>query len=292
MPITIFDNPYFSERLRILNPFHKCINSFDVFCNDLIAINSEKEYFEYYNSVKERIIQDIRNQPSFQSFVNKLIEKDSCNRFQKQNLFSDNNHGKTFVSIDLKQANFTILHMYDPEIFNGCNTWYDYISGYTDFEHIRTSKYIRQVVLGACNPGRQIHFEEIVMKDLAQKLIDRFPTINIYSVNVDEILVEIDHGSDQVTISGIHDFIDKSFLSEKVKVDSFILRKLNGIEGYVKVRIGDPDKEVEFKCINGEIYHQLLLHYMDMPISENDLVFYHDGKLAKFLNPIPNPWVS
>jgi hypothetical protein len=36
--------------------------------------------------------------------------------------------------------------------------------------------------------------------------------------------------------------------------------------------------------------NQVVKHYFNMPISEDDLVFEYSDKLAKFLKEIDNPW--
>ena len=73
-----------------------------------------------------------------------------------------------------------------------------------------------------------------------------------------------------------------------VRVEMFDLQKL-GDCGWMKA-IYDENQTVEFKCINAEIFHQIVKHYYNIPITENDLVFRHDGKLARFLEEVKNPW--
>ena len=291
LPITLFDNPYFSQRLMILSPMFGCVESFDQFVKELGRFKNEEEYFAYYNDVKEKMICQIRGNQIYNIFSLAKLDKEPQSPFVARNLYVETNDNKTFISIDMNCANFSVLHMWDSSIFNDHDNWYDFVADYTDLEHIRRSKYIRQVVLGACSPGKQIYYEGWYMKLLAQHIVSILPAVNIYSVNVDEILIEMDNdSSERYTIKELKETVHDSFLGPYVKIKEFDLHKLQGIDGYVLNVYDDVEDYVVFKCINGEIFHQVLLHYYGFPIKEDDLVFYHNGKLARFLEPIPNPW--
>jgi hypothetical protein len=68
----------------------------------------------------------------------------------------------------------------------------------------------------------------------------------------------------------------------------FDLQKV-GDYGWMKVIYDEPER-VEFKTINADIYHQIVKHYWNMPITEDDLVFRYNGVLARFLEGVKNPW--
>lgn len=285
IPVTIFDNPYFLQRLWIINLLHDCVEQFESFCSEMEGFRDADEYFAFYNEVKEDIIQQLRSNKAFVEFNTRPFPQ--IDSFKKQNLYAQTNDGKLFVSIDLKQANFSIMRMFDRRIFDNEPTWKSYVAMFTESEHIQNSKYIRQVILGACNPGHQIQAQRYYMGILAGDIAGKLPNVNIYSVNVDEILIEVDEASD-FDMRQLVDVIDKSFLGSCVKVQRFYLRKLKGIDGYYKRPI---DGDIEIKGVNGELYHQVVKYLFKQPIVEDDLVFYHDGRLAKFLKPIDDPWV-
>ena len=50
------------------------------------------------------------------------------------------------------------------------------------------------------------------------------------------------------------------------------------------------DGKIEFKTLNGDIYHQIVKHYYNLPITDDDLVFRYNGELARFLKEVGNPW--
>ena len=77
----------------------------------------------------------------------------------------------------------------------------------------------------------------------------------------------------------------------------FDLYKIKGTDGWMKYIYNfdadsDVDDKVEFKCLNAEIFHQIIKHYYNEVITPNDLVFYHNGELATYLKEVDNPWKS
>ena len=283
MPITVFAEPYFLERLRALDYFYGGIRKFNTFCYMLESdlFNTEQDYFEYYNSVKDKAINHIKGHEEFIKFENETIPVSQIG-FSKTELYKPENDGKVFISIDLKKANFTIMKEHCPNLFSG--TWEDFISDFTSFDFIKDSKYIRQVIFGACNPSRQIKFETVKMNRLAATLCLRFGSLKIFSVKADEIIFEKVNDDDYENIRLYMDFWNET---GKYRIEEFKLLKV-GNYGYVKC-INGEDKP-ELKCFNSEIIHQLVNQYLHVDNTTDDLVFYHNGQLAQFLCEVENPW--
>lgn len=225
----------------------------------------------------------------------------------KKNLYVEDNNGKKFISLDMKKANFSALRFYDEAIFGGAATWEKFISRFTDSEHIISSKYIRQVIMGACNPKRQIQQEKMIMfmllNDVVTQLklrqahdgcsdieamLSNIEEYEIYSLGEDEIIIEVT-GEKSLTYYTkiIEDIVSTTKYRDFIRVTAFTLKKIQGTDGWIKYI---TQHEVEFKCLNAEIYHQIVKHWIKQPITEDDLVFYHNGCLAKFLEPTANPW--
>ena len=155
LPIVVFDNPYFYERLCILDSLYDCVAKFEDFCLELGNYTHDEAYLAEYNAVKDMIIEALKANVYFQEFNNAQFNKPTVN-VGKRNLYVEQNDGGLFFSIDMKKANFSALRHYNKEIFVGCETWEEFVGRFTSSKHMAKSKYIRQVVLGACNPKRQI----------------------------------------------------------------------------------------------------------------------------------------
>lgn len=289
LPITVYDNPYFMERLLTLDPMFETVEKFTSLCCCLSGFKSEQDYFDYYNKLKDAVITHIKSNPSYTQFCDNNIDKKFD--FPKKNLYSPLNDGCTFISIDMKKANFSALNHFDSAIFSNRKTWEDFLRIFTDYEYIVNSKYIRQVILGACNPGKQIAYEHYLMGCLLTHIKEEIPNVNIYSLGEDEILIQVD-GNCGYSKKRLQEVINSypGKVGDLVKVNIFDLHIIKNTSGYIKSYYYGGEENVEFKCLDAEIYHQIVKHFYDIPITENDLVIYHNGHLAKLLKEVPNPW--
>lgn len=286
IPITVFDNPYFYQRLCTLEPVYNGIDKFDIFCEELECYRNEQEYFEHYNVVKEKIIDALSNNTAFQRFLQDSF--DAATGYPERNIYIEDNDTQVFISIDMKKANFSALHHYDPEIFNRCETWEEYVGSFTDDRHIIGSKYIRQVVMGACNPKKQIRYEKWLMSNLLKYIVKCHPSVNVFSLGSDEIILHCDPGCG-LSFNDLLETIrnEPSRIGSLVRINTFNLFKINGTNGWLKMNYDDT---ISFKCLDGDTIHQVVKYYFGEPITKDDLVFYHNGKLATYLEAIDNPW--
>ena len=293
LPINLFDEPYFTQRLKALDVQFDCVKKFDTFCADLEKYDTEQEYFEYYNTVKDSVINMIKDNTEYMKFLNddfadvRVVTKNIT--LGNKNLYIEGNQDKTFISIDMKKANFSALRHYSPAIFKNVETWEQYIGFFTPSEHIRNSKYIRQVILGACNPKRQITYERYLMTMLYLHIKSELDgKVSFYSLGNDEIIISV--AGTSVSAKEIKAAIATcpQKIGELVRFEMFDLQKV-GDYGWMKVIYDEPER-VEFKTINADIYHQIVKHYWNMPITEDDLVFRYNGVLARFLEGVKNPW--
>lgn len=291
LPIMIFDNPYFLQRLNTLDKLYNCNSKWETFCESLVPFNSEQSFFEHYNSVKEAAINSIKSIKEYHIFINGEYKCDTI--FTKQNLYTEVNDGKTFISLDMKKANFSAMRYYSPEIFQNCETWEEFISKFTYNEHIINSKYIRQVILGACNPKKQIQYERFLMNELLKKLFVSHDFTNkysftVYALNEDEIVLQC-YANEEECVNEIREILKTTDYESFIDLKLFTLHKIPGVSGYIKKFIYPENEKVSFKCCDASTINQLILYYTSQEITDDDLVFYHNGMLAKYLKPIDNP---
>lgn len=302
LPISVFDNPYFYERLCVLDKLYNCIDKFNQFCTELLSYPSVQSYFQYYNSIKDSMIIHIKENPVFKEFnsknFNSIIKPTDV---YKRNLYVEQNDGGVFISIDMKKANFSALKHYSKDIFDGCKTWEEYIGKFTESKHIANSKYIRQVVLGACNPKKQIQYEHYLMTLLylhIKKTLND-DALDIYSLGEDEIIITVENPNEppnfrpNFSLNDLKNAIAScpENIGSLVRVEMFDLHKVDN-HGWMKIFYGEDNKNIDFKWVNAEIFHQIVKHYFEEPITENDLVFYHNCQLAKYLKEVDNPWLT
>lgn len=285
IPISVYDNPYFLERLSALDIMYGCVDMFERYCNVLEEYNSEQDYFAHYNAAKESMIDAIKKSLAYDRFCSEkfIVSSD----YSLRDVYVDTNHCKSFISIDMKKANFSALHHYDPSIFCDYATWEEFARYHSNDEHIVCSKYIRQVVMGACNPKKQTQYERVLMAKLLEHIVHELPNTSVFSLGYDEIILNCGGYPLRKLKECICHCPDG--IGSLVRVDMFRLEKIHGTGGWLKLNY---DGTQEFKCLNGDTIHQVVKHYYRVPITESDLVFYHNGRLATYLEAIENPWIE
>lgn len=285
IPIAIFKEPYFSDRLMLLNPYYDTLNKWTLFCKELSFYNTEQDYFEEYNRIKDDAIYFIKNHPSYLQFNN-----EDMNQYQiehknlpNKDIFKPSNDSHVFISIDMKKANFSSLHHYNPEIFGNAKTWEAFISKFTNNRHIRDSKYIRQVILGNCNPKRHITYEKYLMDKELSKILESVSDLkekDIVFFSNDEIVFDISH-MDNTQKENILNQLSNILDENMFRIESFILNRIYGTEGYIK---SFEDGTFEFKCLDANIIPFVIRTLNNQVIQERDRIFIFNGKLAKLLD--------
>lgn len=287
IPIRLFQEPYFTDRLTLFDKFYGTLDKWNLFLEELQKYNCEQDYFEEYNRVKDAAILSIKESEAYQRF-----NADDMNKYRvthenlpSKDIFKPTNDGKAFISIDMRKANFSSLHHYSADMF-GVNTWEEFISKFTNNQHIINSKYIRQVILGNCNPKRHITYEKYLMDILLADLLEKYITIErVVFFSNDEIVIDISdmNKSRQVLLAfNIEQYLKDA--SPKFKVELFTLYKIHGTDGYYKEILNENgEKDIEFKCLDNYMMPFVIRHFLGEEVTDSDKAFYHEGLLAQFI---------
>lgn len=288
IPIRIFQEPYFTDRLTLYDKFYGIREKWDIFLNELSKYHCEQDYFEEYNRVKDAAILDIKNTEAYQKFNEEDMNKYAVTHrnLPNKDIFKPSNDGKSFISIDMRKANFSSLHHYNADIFGGADSWKGFISKYTDNQHIINSKYIRQVILGNCNPKRHITYEKYLMDGVLTYLTEVFVSMDrVVFFSNDEIVLDVSdmdrNKQERVKFAISNGMKD---MPVPLKTELFMLHKIVGTDGYYKEIIHENGNvEIEFKCLDNFALPFVLRKFLGEDVTESDRVFYHEGLLAKFI---------
>ena len=278
IPINLYAEPYFTDRIKLLEKQYGSASKYQKFLAYIEEFKSEQEYYEFYNKVKDNIIAAIKATAGYQRFnemdmkeIGEIIKGYSL---PSKTIYKPTFSGKHFISIDMKQANFTSLYHYDPTIFDGATTWEEYIRKFTDDECIIESKYVRQRIFGECNPNRQATYEKFLMCGIIAFLLAEIPEEDIVFFSNDEIVV-LDNGYLNCIEKYVQRYSDKTGL--KFKVESFKLYDLGNGIGYMKLY---DDMSYKLKCVDNDYVH-MIIRYMEFgEVINSDLYFYYKHTLA------------
>lgn len=199
------------------------------------------------------------------------------------NIYEEPNVGRTFISIDMKEANFQVFKFtkvissptYELFIANSIVP-YDLVYYFTN------SKNTRQVIFGKLNSPRQQHIERYLMQSLVEYLIKtyKFETEDFYAFTHDEIIL---YYNDRTSRFFVEDEITLNHID--LHVEAFELRQLKPYQYFVKQNIREPF-DFKLKCVPSTYFAQAYKHYTKQLITDDDLYFVYEGNLAKFVKPL------
>lgn len=286
LPIKIFQEPYFMQRLNLYDKQYNCIEKFNNFIKLIEKCGGEQQYFELYNKVKDDAIQYLNNNEYMRHFsqeedFSKFKFKNTG--FPKSDIYKSLNDGKCFISFDMKKGNFTALKHYDKRIVGNCDTYEDFLGLFTKESHLLYSKYIRQVIFGNVNPRRQVTYEQYLMDIVLTEILKYFPKECVVFFSTDEIVVEIEKAlwfEYYQYAKKIVEFAKKQNID--IRAELFILHKIGGIDGYIKEFICGKDG-IEIKGVNHLMMPFVLRKLNKEEYEENDFIFLYENMLVKLL---------
>lgn len=288
IPLRLYKEPYFTERLQLYDSYYNTLDKWNIFVRELEKYKCEQDYLEEYNRVKNAAINDIKISDGYKRFNEEDMGKYSVKYkdLPSKDIYKSSNVGKLFISIDMRKANFSALKFYDKSIFSNADTWEEFVGRYTENKHIVNSKYIRQVILGNCNPKRQVTYEKYLMGLVLEVLIDElgYSASDIVFFSNDEIVIDMGKYEDCIRKRELIEWQIKGYFNIPFRIELFYLRKITGTNGYYKEIVKNIiEREYEFKCLNNYTLPFVLRKFNEEEIAENDKVFYHEGLLSKFI---------
>ena len=284
--IELFDREFMTKKK--LQMFKDMIKDFD----------SEEDFYQYRNGIICQVLEFIENQESYKEFNQRDISKleyplSGDNTLKNRSIYSLENSGKIFLSIDLRSANFTVLKNIDRELVKKKNSYIEFISEFTDYDYFKFSKNLRQSMLGKLNSKRIAKYAKWLLENkyilpiIENRILDRG---QIVSYNYDEFLFEVDKGFDFYKIGEIllntNDLNIKKFLLVKIsdKYSYFVKEFFTDLEDF---ELRKYVELVEFKGVDKSVFPQIFKRYFNLSIEERDLYFTSSlGIPAKYLEPI------
>lgn len=293
LPINVFD-----ERL-----FNYYVGLYDFFPREkwenLKALIDEKYngnvelWLDYCAKVRDESINYVMGTQRYTDFNTSDLSKYKLTKnIGEHSYYTEATDGCKFISIDLKKANFQALK------FVGVveeNTYDELIEKVGGDDYIKGSKYLRQVIFGKMNPGRTVTVEKYIMEKIMKFSDEVLPIgFELYSQNSDELVYKLNSKTFVGDINIICKVLEKVVLDNlgiEVRVEYVEVTKLP----IVNCNQSNVDAFVRYNIVTGEsvlkkasttFYPQIYKLWKGMPIEDNDLIFYDNDQLAKFLEPL------
>lgn len=288
IPLKLFKEPYFTDRLQLYDNYYNTLDKWNIFVRELEKYKCEQDYLGEYNRVKDAAINDIKLSDGYSIFNEEDMGKYSVKYkdLPSKDIYKPSNDGKLFISIDMRKANFSALKFYDKSIFGNADTWEEFVGRYTENKHIVNSKYIRQVILGNCNPKRQVTYEKYLMGLVLEVIVEElgYSSSDIVFFSNDEIIIDMGEYENCIDKRIVLEMVVNAYFNIPFRIELFYLHKISGTDGYLKEIVKNIiEREYEFKCVNSYTTPFLLRKFKGEEIIESDKVFHHEGLLSKFV---------
>ena len=308
LPINVVDSPYFDYYMETYDWFPKkeyqsLVEEIDTRFDGNINL-----WLEEYSKIRDEIITKIENSEEYKMF-NEIDLKSFPHPCMKTvvtlknapdlNIYNQSSVGKTFISIDLKKANFQALKYINPNIVFNAETYEDMIDMFTPErnEYFRTSKYTRQVIFGKLNPKRTITVEKYMMSliyDTINECIEKeFTECKLVAYKSDELIYEInDNNWDglEETLTNFKNLIEYG-LGFNVRIECFKIGRIecknhNGIVVDCYVRQNLVTGEETLKSCSQIFYPQFYKFWKNIRPNCYDYAFLAEGQIAHFEFPL------
>jgi hypothetical protein len=270
--------------LDVLNPYKGCNKTYRGFCEDVYRFNGVMNLRAHIKQVTESIKDYLNGR--LDDFKMKAFEEEfkfsehSSYKTQKS-FYTSSNAGQSFVSIDITQADFTVVNHFCPGVFKGFSKWEDFVHSFDNRNSytLMNSKLIRNRVFGQLRlTGRIQKLSEYLIKEFAttQKLNES----DVVMLNGDEIVLKNSN-------ENFWSIFIRGGIPNWLKMTQFHLRQLKPYDYFVKEHFTDLDPghvcKKEFKCIPNKRLIESIKHYEGKKVTEIDLRFKDDdGRIAVY----------
>ncbi len=283
LPINVFDEPYFEYFVDLYDPLLNVKDKINLLNNALLKCDNQDDFFQQGNIISNKIKDLISNSESYKKFNSiDLNDFPLKKNVSQQNIYLVTNINKEMISIDLEKANFNSFRLFGLQEEIGCPTYNDLMKKFTNEEYYLQSKMIRQVIFGDLNPARQQRIQKYIIQNLCEKLLEN--GCEISSASSDEIIIK--NKTDIKEIKDILKDVDDKFKFFRIEKFHFD-RVSDEFDFFVKKTTKENGEEkVEFKNTPSFVFAQVYKKHFKMPTNEYDMLFYHEGFLAEYKEPL------
>lgn len=273
IPISVVQEPYFSDRLKLLNPYYDSVREWTQFNTELAKYRCDHDYLEDWDRARLLAIGKIHNSKGFKEFQEAKFSA-KAPEF-KRSVYCPEFVGKTLISFDLVQADYNALKYFNPSIFGSTETWEEWISQFTDNSFLIESKRLRRCVLSECCPAKIARLQQCLINHLLCKLEVTVESIG-YAGN-DEVVIDVTNLDERVQ-QRVMDSVEKFVVP--VRVEVFQLKSLDSVNGYYKV----SDGKVSFKCVSKNDLPLAIKELEGREVTALDRVFWSENGLARAID--------
>jgi len=291
LPFQVTQEPMFSYYIKTLDPYFKTEHKLSLLKEVVETLGTEEDFFSESNKVKSQLIETIQAQEAYKGLQSNLLkEYDVHNGVSSRDIYTMENINKTFISLDLKHANFNVFRDFDPSLTLGFDTYSELVGSVSEFDYFKESKYLRQVIFGNMLPKKQQKLQKFVMSKLITMLHEDIGIAmdDFVSASADEVVFAVSKDNISSFVEMIERKMAANTVTEKyapwVRVEAFDLLAIGDKKFFVKENC--LDGSVDFKGIPSFLFMQVYKKYIGEDLEPLDKTFFHEGYMASFTDTV------
>ena len=287
LPINVFQEPYFEYFVELYDPVFQVREKLVWLENAIDHAGGYEAFFSegerISRSMKERISQSV----AYKNFNNADMNQafPLVEQIKQQNIYIEPNMDKNLISIDLQKANFNCFNLFQLKEEINAQSYDEFMRQFTTENYFLNSKMIRQVIFGDLNPSRQQRLQKYIINQLCTKL--KQAGCELSSASSDEIIVQ--NADNRWTPTDIKDILkDIPENMQFFRVEDFSFTKIDKEHDFFLKTTITPEGEekIEFKNVPGHLFAQVYKKHFSLAPHDYDMLFYHEGFLAQFKDPL------
>ena len=291
LPFQLIQEPMFSYYIETLDTHFDTEKKLKMLTDIIDTLGTEEDFFSESNKVKTSLINAIQSTDSYKKLQNdRLDEYTVTTNVPQRDIYNMENANKTFISLDLKHANFNVFKMYAPELTLGFDSYADLVGSVSEFEYFKQSKYLRQVIFGNMLPKKQQKLQKFVMSEIITMLNTdaNIDMEDFVSASADEVVFAVSPENVDKFVDMIERKLRDSQITNKyadwVRVEAFTLKSIGDKKFFVKEDC--LTDSVDFKGIPSFLFMQVYKKYTGTQLNHLDKSFFHEGYLAEFVEEV------
>lgn len=260
-------------------------------------------WLQHYAEIRDKIIMSVLESPAYKNFnscdMNTFAVDTEVRALSipDRTSYTEVYEGHKYLSLDLKKANFQALNTAGV-LFD--NSYEEFIDKFDKSFYFKKSKYTRQVIFGKLNPKRTTTVEKYIVAFIFKYLAihNLYNTViasnkgvcEPFSFKTDEFIWEVNGDITREDIENLEGVIQDMF-GYHVRCEYYSVKKLpivnaNGTTIPAFVRTNLITGEQVLKSVSSIYFPQVYKLWKGMEIVDNDLLFWHEDQLAKFIKPL------
>lgn len=288
IPIDVFEDPYFSQRLIILDQLYSCRKLWDMFIKEIADFKSFDDYLSFYEAEAAAWKNYFREAESYitNDLVKNYFENDMIALPDDEYDLTSQDNGKMFIRFTFKDNGYAMMHKILPEKFV-CETWAGMLDDGYHPEHLKYSKeFMKKSFFGFRFRGFQMRY---IIFGMIRERMNRLTASRFRYQTMDELVFQITGLIADSNIQKVLNDIPNQF-GQVVDFDIMQVQAIGHKAEYGFLTESVPFNNVEIIRCDNKYITQIVLYMKMGGISTDDLIFNADGHLAKFLSPIENPF--